>query len=190
MSTRSTDNYKRCVPLYVKATGRRRGMALWPPGMLEVWANERGAMLIIAFMVLTVLAALGATAMISTTLETSITGYHRASVQAFYAAETGVHIGINQLSANIAASTQAVPVTSLHNSATYQYRSGGRHDAGPQPLQFIDARTRAGYAIGSGTFYNPTGYVFYTYKVNATGMGPRHAHREIEAHAMYGPVAN
>jgi Tfp pilus assembly protein PilX len=168
-----------------------RGRLLRPPTptITGLSSDERGAMIVMALMILTVLMTLGITAMSSTTMETYISGYQRASVRAFYAAETGVQVGVNQLSANLTNSTQAIPVTNHGGSATYQYRSGQRHDTGPQPLQFLGINTKAGYAIGSGTWYNPAGYVFYTYQVNATGMGPQQARREIEMRAAYGPVA-
>jgi Tfp pilus assembly protein PilX len=169
----------------------RRGRSLLPPKptITSISRDERGAMIVIALMILTVLATLGITAMNSTTMETHISGYQRASVRAFYAAETGVQVGISQVSANLTNSIQAIPVTNHGSSATYQYRSGGRNDTAPQPLQFLGTSTKAGYSIGSGTWYNPAGYIFYTYQINATGMGPQHARREIEMRAAYGPVA-
>lgn len=191
MKTHSRDKHRHNAALATEVPGLRRSLGRWPhqAGRPQVAASEHGATLLIALMVLVVLGALGATAMNSTTIETTIAGYHRASVQAFYAAETGVHIAINQLSAQIETATQAIPVTNLNGSAIYQFRSGGRHDTEPQPLQFLEARGRAGYALTRGTSYNPAGYIFYTYKVNATGLGPHNAQREIEARALYGPVA-
>ena len=46
-----------------------------------------------------------------------------------------------------------------------------------------------GYAVGSSTGYNPSGYVFQVYQVNGTGMGPRNAVREVEVQVEIGPVS-
>ena len=59
----------------------------------------------------------------------------------------------------------------------------------PQPLVFKGVRLEAGYSIAIGTGYNPSGYTFNSYLINASASGPRNAQREIEALAEYGPVA-
>lgn len=105
---------------------------------------------------------------------------------AFYAAEGGIHMGLDQLSANTATSTQPIPLTNI--GGNYTYRSGKRGDTGPQPLVFVGTRPGTGYSIAAGTGYNPAGYVFYNYQMNVTGTGPRNAQREVEALAAYGPV--
>jgi len=107
---------------------------------------------------------------------------------AFWAADAGIQTGIDQLSINTTTSTQAFGVTTL--AVNYTFRSGPRGAAGPQPLQFVNTRTEAGYSIGSGTGYNPSGYIFYAYQITATGTGPRNAQRELDAQAEFGPVAN
>jgi Tfp pilus assembly protein PilX len=103
------------------------------------------------------------------------------------AAEAGVHRGLNQLSANAQNSMQVIANTAIAN--TYNYRSGRKTDTTPQPLQFVGSRVEEGYSIAVGTGYNPSGYAFHTYQINATGSGPRNARREIEVRAEYGPVA-
>ena len=105
---------------------------------------------------------------------------------AFYAAEAGVHTGVDQLSMNTTTSTQAIPVTNIGD--WYAYRSGRRADPGPQPFQFMGTRPATGYSAAVGTGYNPAGYVFFDYQMNVTGSGPRTATREVEALAAYGPV--
>jgi hypothetical protein len=110
---------------------------------------------------------------------------------AFTAAEAGINAGINQLSANTTLSTQPVSCNPavFGSCSVYTYRSGGKDDAGAQPLQFVTSRTEPGYSIAIGTGYNPSGYSFNSYQINATGTGPRNALREIEVQAEYGPVA-
>jgi len=48
---------------------------------------------------------------------------------------------------------------------------------------------RAGYSIGTGTGYNPGGFVFYNYGITGSGTGPRSAQRTIDAQVSYGPIA-
>ena len=86
-----------------------------------------------------------------------------------------------------ATSIQAIATTSI--GLAYAFRSGHRNDTAPQPLAFVGTRTEAGYSLAVGTGYNPAGYAFHTYQINATGTGPRNAQREVEVRAEYGPVA-
>jgi len=150
---------------------------------------ERGVALASTLMAMVVLLVLGAAAISTTTLELRMSGSHRSSLQAFYAAEAGLHTGVSQLSANRETSAQAIPVTGIGGDNTYQYRSGRQHDAGPQPLEFVGTRPMAGYSVGNGTGYNPAGYVLYTYQITTTGIGPSNAQRELTALGGYGPVA-
>jgi hypothetical protein len=144
----------------------------------------------IALLVMVVLSLLGMALLTLSGTEHNIAYNADWSEGAFSAAEAGVQTGINQLSANTATSTQAIAVTTIGTGAyTYQFRSGRKTDAGPQPLTFRGTRVEAGYSIAIGTGYNPSGYAFHSYQVNATGTGPRNAQREVEVLAEYGPVA-
>src|SRR5215470_16864693 len=62
-------------------------------------------------------------------------------------------------------------------------------DAGADANCFLNTTQRAGYSIGSGTGYNPGGFVFYNYAITGTGTGPRSAQRIIDAQISYGPIA-
>ena len=105
---------------------------------------------------------------------------------AFAAAEAGVNAGINQLSPNTTTATQAVAQTTI--AGVYTYRSGRKTDSTAQPLTYGGERVEPGYNIAVGLGYNPRGYSFFSYRINATGRGPRNAQREIEVLAEYGPV--
>src|SRR5262245_14904482 len=107
---------------------------------MVIWDDERGVALASALMAMVVLLVLGAAAVTTTTLELQMSGSHRSSLQAFYAAEAGINAGISQLSADRDTSTQAIPLTGIGTDDTYQYRSGRQHDAGPQPLDFVGTR--------------------------------------------------
>ena len=152
--------------------------------------NQRGSVLMIAMFVLIVLSLLGVALLSLSGTESNIAYNQLWTEGAFASAEAGAQTGLNQLSANTGTSTQAIPVTAIGTGTyTYQFRSGRRADAGPQPLQFIGTRVEAGYSIAIGTGYNPSGYAFNSYQINATGSGPRNAQREVETLAEYGPVA-
>lgn len=151
--------------------------------------NQRGSVLMIALFVLIVLSLLGVALLSLSGTESNIAYNQLWTEGAFVSAEAGIQTGLNQLSANTTTSTAAIPVTAIGTGTyTYQFRSGGRADAGPQPLQFRGTRVESGYSIAIGTGYNPSGYVFNSYQINSTGSGPKNAQRELEALVEYGPV--
>ena len=53
--------------------------------------SEQGAALLIAVLILLILTVLGVYAVTTSTLETKITGFHKWHVEAFYAADAGIH---------------------------------------------------------------------------------------------------
>ena len=158
--------------------------------------SERGSVLVVAVLVMVVLSFLGMAIMTMSVTEHSMAYNMVWGEGAFAAAEAGINAGINQLSAN---TTNAVnPIPSLNNKATiggsYEYYSGRKSDAGGQPLQFVTSRSEPGYSVAIGTGYNPSGYVFNSFQINATGqtsgfLANKNAVREIEVQAEYGPVA-
>jgi hypothetical protein len=46
----------------------------------------------------------------------------------------------------------------------------------------------SGYSVNQGTGYNTSGFQFYQYQVNVTGVGQLTAAREVEAQVVYGPT--
>jgi hypothetical protein len=151
--------------------------------------RERGSILVIALLLMVLLSLLGVTLLTVAQTEHSIAYNGLWSEGAITAADAGLNRGLNQLSANALTSTQAYGPTAIPNGGLYTYRSGPKTAAGAQPLQFLSSRTEPGYSAAVGTGYNPGGFFFHTYQVNATGTGPRNAQREVEARAEYGPVA-
>lgn len=146
----------------------------------------------IAMLLMVLLTLLGVTLMSVAGTEHNVAFNSLWSEGALMAAEAGVNRGLNQLTANAENSLRRFPDSdtgSLAIGAAYSYRSGGRASAGPQALAFVGSRTEAGYSIAVGTGYNPGGYAFHTYQINATGTGPRNAGREVQVRAEYGPVA-
>lgn len=154
--------------------------------------REAGSVLVIALLLMVLLSLLGVTLLTVAATEHSMAFNGLWSEGALSAAEGGVNRGLNQLNANAEASLRRIPdcdtcATTL--VAGFAYRSGHKTDAGPQPLSFVGSRVEDGYSVAVGTGYNPSGYAFHTYQINATGTGPRNARREVEIRAEYGPVA-
>ncbi len=150
------------------------------------WRDEGGMVLVLSLLAMVVLSLLGVALLTMSGSETFVSYRTVYREGAFYSAEGGIHIGLDQVSANTVTSTQAIPLRTI--GGNYTYRSGRRSDPGPQPLQFVGTRPGPGYSIAVGTGYNPAGYIFYNYQINATGTGPRNAQREVEVLAAFGPV--
>lgn len=150
------------------------------------WRDETGSVLLLTLIAITVLSLLGAGLLTMSQTETFVSFRSVYREGAFYAAEGGIHVGLDQLSANRVTSTQPIAVTGI--GGDYSYRSGPKGATGPEQLLFVGTKPGTGYSIAIGTGYNPAGYVFYHYQLNVTGTGPRNAQREVEALAGYGPV--
>ncbi len=148
--------------------------------------GEAGSVLMLALFVMVALSLLGLAMLTFSNVEHNMAYNGVWSEGAFAAAEAGVNVGISQISPNTATSTQAVPQATIATS--YTYRSGRKTDSGAQPLAYNGERVEPGYNIAVGLGYNPRGYSFLSYQINATGTGPRNAQREIEVLAEYGPV--
>jgi hypothetical protein len=133
------------------------------------------------------LVILGTAALTLSGVESNISHNDLWSEGVFQAAEAGIFFGIDRLGPDTDAATQ--PIADTLVTPDYRYRSGARFASAPEPLVFVGKQHQAGYALGSGTGYNPSGYAFARYRINATGIGPRESRREVEALAVYGPVA-
>ncbi len=148
-----------------------------------------GTILVFALLVMFLLSFLGLTLLTVAGTEHSMSLNALWYDGALAAAEAGLNQAMDQLSPNGSVSTQAIPVTNIAQNL-FSYRSGRRTDAAPQPISFVSERsTTPGYHMGTGTGYNPGGYVSRTYQINATGTGPRNTMREVEARVDLGPVA-
>src|SRR3989337_4258968 len=102
------------------------------------WIGQSGSVLLLSRLALVVLSLLGSALLTMSGSETFVSARIVYREGAFYAAEAGVHTGLDQLSMNMATSTQAIPVTAIGD--WYAYRSGRRADPGPHPFPFMGAR--------------------------------------------------
>lgn len=169
----------------MKNTDCRHPFELMWHGWIRRVKSQRGSSLVIVLMIMFILLVLTGASLMFSGLDLRIVGNLKAGTQTFYAADTGVNVGLNQLSPSVLVASAPFSGTLPGGLA---YRSGQRNDPGPQPLQLIAITTQPGYTLGTGTGYNTSGYVFHRYKMNVTGTGPMSTAREIEAIAEYGPV--
>jgi Tfp pilus assembly protein PilX len=150
-------------------------------------SRERGSALVVTLLVMVLLLLLGSALLTAADIETHIAANDRWAEAAFFAAEAGVETAIDKIGVDQAVSQQAVPVTSIGDG--FSFRSGRRTDTTAQPITFVRSSTAAGFALGAGTGYTGAGYVYETYQINATGMGPRDTQREVEVQVEFGPIA-
>jgi hypothetical protein len=152
--------------------------------------NNKGAILLAVLIIMALLISIIGAGLQFSGVNAKITGNYQSGTKAFYAADTGSAASLNQLGPDSTLATAAFSVT-LGNGLSY--RSGNRTDTSAQPLLYKGNVTQGGYAFSSGIAYNNSGYLFYKYQINVTGLynpwGTEVAGREIEAHATYGPVS-
>ena len=154
--------------------------------------GERGSVLVIALFIMIILSLLGSALLAISSTENNIAYNAVWSEGAFSAAEAGLQTAVSQLSANQTTSTPAVPVTNIGSgSYTYQFRTGTVTDGAPMASTYVGMRYEGGYGAAKSTDYNSTGSSYFvSYRINATGAGPRNAQRQIQTLAEYGPISN
>ena len=158
-----------------------RGAAM----LSRILVSERGISLVVVIMVMVIILAITAAGLLFSSMDLRITSNFRAGTQAFYAADTGVSIGVSQLALDPAVSTAAF---SGDLGGGVAYRSGPRNAAGPQPSQLFAIRNIDGYNMAEGTAHNQEGFSAYQYQMSVTGTGPLAAAREIQAQTEFFPV--
>jgi hypothetical protein len=146
-------------------------------GIRSRWIDEQGSVLVLALFIMALLLATGLIMLRMSGSETDIAYNTVWSEGSFYAAEAALSVGIDQLGPTLV-DPVAMPPTPL----------GTQYSQQPN-IQFLGTTAQPGYSLSSGTGYNPSGYVFFTYTVAGTGTGPRNAQRQLEVRASFGPVA-
>ena len=157
-------------------------------------ANNRGMSLVVVLMVMAILITVIGAGLMFSGINTKVAMHYRTGNRAFNAADTGMlAIALSVTPGTIPSST---PVSLGSNLC---FRFGTRN--GTLPSMTPTLKTDGGYTLGSGTsnYNNNSGYAFYQYQVNVTGtyslasgcpsVGSESAAREVEALALYGPVA-
>lgn len=133
--------------------------------------GQKGAVLIIALLMLLVLTLIGIHSMNTMNFETTISGNERVRVDAFYAAEAGIQVGIHQLPV-----TTPVQKTKLKDGSYYW--SGTAEDKGsPKNLKSLGLHRRAGF---------DSSWEFKRFQVNMTGESFGSI-KEMEVQVSHGP---
>ena len=154
--------------------------------------SERGVSLVVVIMLMVIILAITGAGMLFSSIDLRVSGNYKVGTQAFYAADVGASAGFAQIVLDPAISTAAIPKTTLSPGLFYcsgRIDNTGGNCATPQPLTVIPVN-KPGYSLGVGTGYNSSGYYFYQYTIDATGIGPLGATRQVQALAQYGPVPN
>ncbi len=154
----------------------------------DILKNDRGMALAVLTMLIAILASMTGATLVLSRVDLMISSNYRKGTQALYAADAGIGEALNQISGNVTNAVAAFGPPDLGGG--FSYCSRRRSEACSQPLLHTGSRTAAGYSMGSGTGYNPAGYIFITYEIHVTGTGSLSAAREIEALGAYGPVPN
>ncbi len=138
----------------------------------NILREKKGVALIIALLMLLVLTLIGISSISTTTFETSISGNERIRTDAFYAAEAGIQVAINQVPDN----TNSIPKTKLKEDSYYW--SGGTKDEGdPKSLKNLGLHQKNGF---------DSTWAFKRFQINTTGKSFGAA-KEIEVQVSYGP---
>ncbi len=134
--------------------------------------DDRGAVLVIGLLVLLVATLIGLGSINTSVFETTLSGNERLRTDAFYTAETGVQVGLNQLPA-----TTAITVTAAC-AGSYYWSGSAKDRTAPKSLTPVGYFTKSGFDAS---------WSFKRFQINATGESSRST-QEIEVQASYGPV--
>ena len=134
--------------------------------------NTKGVALIIALLMLLVLTLIGISSISTTTFETSISGNERVRADAFYAAEAGIQVAINQVPDN----TNAIPKTKLKEDS-YYWSGGANDEASSKSPTSLGLHPKAGF---------DSSWAFKRFQLNSTGKFSGTT-KEIEVQVSYGP---
>lgn len=138
----------------------------------NILREDKGVALVIALLMLLVLTLIGISSIGTTTFESSISGNERVRADAFYAAEAGIQVAINQIPDN----TNPIPKTQIKEDS-YYWSGGTRDEGSPKSLTNLGVHPKAGF---------DSSWAFKRFQVNTTGkfFG---ATKELEVQVTYGP---
>jgi len=137
---------------------------------------EKGFALIIALLILLVLTLIGISAINTTTFETSISGNERVGTDAFYVAEAGIQIGLNQLPDT---TRIWVPKGGILGKDSSCWSGSPLDQSSPKSLKSLGV-----YPPPIGT--DPSVWEFKRFQVDTTGSSFK-ATKEIEVQVRFGP---
>jgi Tfp pilus assembly protein PilX len=140
----------------------------------NILGNERGVALIIALLMLLVLTIVGIGTMSSTTFENMISGNDRTATDAFYAAEAGVELQMNQIPDQL---PNLTPVSRGIGADALCWSGSPQNKQSPTIPANLGLYFRPGYESIWG---------FDRYQMNATGQSFSSV-KEVEIQMTWGP---
>jgi hypothetical protein len=150
--------------------------------------SERGVSLVVVIMLMVIILAITGAGLLFSSVELRVSGNYRVGTQAFYAADTGASYAFARIVLDPTIST--APFSGTLNNGLLTYCSGtpttSNNCTNPQLLTYTSINS-PGYSLGAGTGYNASGFSFYLYQIDVTGVGPLGATRQVQALAQYGP---
>lgn len=148
--------------------------------------NERGSALLVAVLLLVFMGVIGLAAMDTVSRDREVAGFTKRSRIAFYAAEAGIHTGLDLVrTATSRVNPPVLPVTALGTSADYPETTQPQFEGDPaiaDPIRWDRTSFRAasqgqGMRLRQGT----TGFTVDYWMVNSQGTGPNGGTARLEA---------
>jgi Tfp pilus assembly protein PilX len=159
--------------------------------------SERGVSLVVVIMLMVIILAITGAGLLFSSVELRVSGNYRVGTQAFYAADTGASFAFARIVLDQDISKALIPKTEVSPGSGLFYCSGSIAyytalniapcTSGQEPLLAVSSINSPGYSLGAGTGYNASGFSFYLYQIDVTGVGPLGATRQVQALAQYGP---
>jgi Tfp pilus assembly protein PilX len=145
-------------------------------------ADQRGLALVIALSAMAVLLVGAVVLLRVVSIERDVAVSSVAAEGSFFAADAAINVALDTIAPDVEICASAR--TPIGGGYAYQVLN-----TPPNASCFTGTQRIAGYSVGSGTGYNPSGYVFYSFAFTGLGTGPRSTQRTIDARAVYGPIA-
>jgi len=152
--------------------------------------NERGIASVMAIFVMVMMLVAGIFLVRMSSTEGEIAYGSVSAEGSFFAADAGINVGVARVDLLPPLVAVGGPCAATGAIGNYTYALGA--GAGADVNCFLNTIQKAGYSIGSGTGYNPGGFVFYNYAITGTGTPTttfKKAQRAVDAQVSFGPVA-
>jgi len=152
--------------------------------------NERGIASVMAIFVMVMMLVAGIFLVRMSSTEGDIAYGSVSAEGSFFAADAGINVGVARVDLLPPLVAVGGPCAATGAIGNYTYSLGA--GAGADANCFLNTIQKAGYSIGSGTGYNPGGFVFYNYAITGTGTPAqtfKKAQRAVDAQVSFGPVA-
>ncbi len=152
--------------------------------------NERGIASVMAIFIMVMMLVAGIFLVRMSSTEGEIAYGSVSAEGSFFAADAGINVGVARVDLLPPLVAVGGPCAATGAIGNYTYSLGA--GAGADANCFLNTIQKAGYSIGSGTGYNPGGFVFYNYAITGTGTPTttfKKAQRAVDAQVSFGPVA-